>query len=116
LVDTLILGTCPEEGVLMGRPSKYSREFREQAVALVRAGGGSVAPVARELMINDTMLGSWVKADDAERGVPDGTGLLPLTAAERAELTRLRRDNARLTVEREILKKAAAFFATESTR
>jgi transposase len=100
----------------MGRPSKYTIEFREQAVALVRAGGGSVAPVARELKINDTTLGSWVKADDAERGVPDGTGLLPLTAAERAELSRLRRENSTLKVEREILKKAAAFFATESTR
>ena len=48
--------------------------------------------------------------------MPDETGLLPLTAAERAELTRLRRENAKLKSEREILKKAAAFFATESTR
>ena len=48
--------------------------------------------------------------------MPDKTGLLPLTAAERAELTKLRRENATLKVEREILKKAAAFFVTESTR
>jgi transposase-like protein len=68
------------------------------------------------LSINDTTLGNWVKADEAERGVPDGSGLLPLTAAERAELTKLRRENAKLKVEREILKKAAAFFAKESTR
>jgi transposase len=115
-VDTLILGTSPEEGVLMGRPSKYSPEFREQAVELVRATGKPVAQVARDLQINDTTLGNWVKADDAERGVPDATGQLPLTAAERAELTKLRRENSKLKVEREILKKAAAFFATESTR
>jgi len=48
--------------------------------------------------------------------VPDKSGLLPLTATERAELTQLRRDNTKLKVEREILKKAAAFFVTESSR
>ncbi len=100
----------------MGRPSKYSPEFREQAVELVRATGTPIAQVARDLSINDTTLGNWVKADNAERGVPDGSGLLPLTAAERAELTKLRRENAKLRVEREILKNAAAFFVTESTR
>ena len=66
-----------------------------------------MAAVARDLSINDTTLGNWVKADAAERGVPDESGLLPLTAAERAELTRLRRENAKLRSEREILKKAA---------
>jgi transposase len=115
-VDTLILGTTPEEGVLMGRPSKYSPEFREQAVELVRATGKTVAEIARDLQINDTTLGNWCRADRTERGEPDTSGLLPLTAAERAELTRLRRENAKLKTEREILKKAAAFFATESTR
>ncbi len=55
----------------MGRPSKYSPEFREQAVELVRATGKTVAEVARDLQINDTTLGNWVKADRAERG---GTG------------------------------------------
>ena len=110
------MGVAPKEGVLMGRPSKYSSEFREQAVELVRATGRTVAEVARDLSINDTTLGNWAKADNAERGVPDSSGLLPLTAAERAELTKLRRENAKLKVEREILKKAAAFFVTESTR
>src|SRR3954471_13964742 len=88
----------------MGRPSKFSPEFREQAVELVRVTGKTVAEVARDLQINDTMLGNWVKADRAERGEPDSSGLLPLTAAERAELTRLRRENAKLKTEREILK------------
>ena len=95
----------------MGRQSKYSPEFREQAVELVRATGKSYAEVARDLSINDTTLSNWVKADNAERGVPDSSGLLPLTAAERAELTKLRRENAKLKVEREILKRAAAFNA-----
>ena len=115
-MDTLSLGLQPEEGVLMGRPSKFSREIREQAVELVKATGKTVAEVARDLQINDTTLGNWVKADRAERGEPDSSGLLPLTAEERAELTRLRRENAKLKSERGILKKAAAFFATESTR
>ena len=115
-MDTLSLGISPEEGVLMGRPSKFSAEFREQAVELVRATGKTVAEVARDLQINDTTLGNWVKADRAERGEPDSSGLLPLTGEERAELTRLRRENAKLKTEREILKKAAAFFVTESTR
>ena len=95
------MGVAPEEGVLMGRPSKYPAEFREQAVELVKASGKTVAEVARDLSINDTTLGNWVKADRAERGVPDETGLLPLTAAERAELTRLRRENAKLKTERD---------------
>ena len=49
--------------------------------------GKTVAAVARDLQIDDTTLGNWVKADEAERGVPDATGLLPLTAADRAEPT-----------------------------
>src|SRR3954467_15594167 len=100
----------------MGRPSKYPPEFREQAVELVKASEKTVAEVARDLGINDTTLGNWVRADQAEHGVPDATGLLPLTAAERAELTRLRREVSKLKMEREILKKAAAFFVTESAR
>jgi len=116
-VDILILGVAPEEGVSMGRPSKYPAEFREQAVELVKASPAkTVAEVARDLGITDTTLGNWVKAERAERGVPDETGLLPLTACERAELTRLRRENSTLKTEREILKEAAAFFAKESTR
>ena len=104
-----MLGVAPMEGAPDGRPSKYPPEFREQAVELVRASDTTVAAVARDLGINDTTLGNWVKADQAERGVPDAAGLLPLTAAERAELTTLRREVAKHRVEREILKEAAAF-------
>jgi transposase len=93
-VDTFMLGVAPEDGILMVRPSKYPPEFRELAVELVRAGDKTVASVARDMGINDTTLGNWAKADQAERGVPDANGLLPLTAAQRAELTKLRRDNA----------------------
>ncbi len=99
-MDTLSLGFQPEEGVLMGRPSKYFPEFREQAVELVKATGKTVAEVVRDLQINDTTLGNWVKADRAERGEPNSSGLLPLTAEERAELAWLRRENAKLKSER----------------
>lgn len=58
-MDTLSLGRSPEEGVLMGRPSAFSPEFREQAVELVKATGKTVAEVARDLQINDTTLGNW---------------------------------------------------------
>src|SRR4051812_46803549 len=100
----------------MGRPSKYTAEFRRQAVELVDSSDKTIAAVARDLGINDTTLGAWVKADRAERGEPDASGNVPLTADERAELSRLRRENAVLKQEREILKKAAAFFVKESTR
>lgn len=95
----------------MGRLSKYPVEFREQAVELVKASDKPLAHVARDLGINDMTLGNWVKADAAKRGVPDSTGQVPLTAQERTELVRLRRENVTLRTEREILKKAAAFNA-----
>ncbi len=68
------MGFKPEEGVLVGRPSKYLPAFREQAVELVRATGKTVAEVARDLQINDTTLGNWVRADHAEWGEPDSSG------------------------------------------
>lgn len=95
----------------MGRPSKYPEEFRKAAVELVRTSGRPLADVARELGINDTTLGNWVAADRKRRGdIPD------LSESERAELVRLRRETAQLRMEKEILKKAAAFFVTESTK
>ncbi len=100
----------------MGRPSKYPAEFRQQAVELVETSVKTVAEVARDLGINDTTLGNWVRAARAERGEPDASGTVPLNTEERAELARLRREVNTLRQEREILKKAAAFFVKESTR
>ena len=107
----------------MGRPSKYPQEFREEAVALVPPVGGRWPRWPGTWWsagLNDTALGNWVKAERAERaarrGEPDASGQVPLSAEERAELVRLRRENAKLRVEKEILKKAAAFFVQESTR
>jgi transposase len=97
----------------VGRPAKYPEEFRESAVAMVRETGKSIAEVARDLGINDGTLGNWVNQDRRRRGEqrPD-----QVSESERAELVRLRRENATLRMEKEILKKAAAFFVTESTK
>ena len=95
----------------MGRRKlPYLPEFREEAVRLVRDGGKSIGQVAKDLGIADQSLRNWVKQSDLDTGRrPDG-----LTTEERAELRRLRRENRVLREEREILKKAAAFFAQET--
>jgi transposase len=97
----------------MGRPTKYPVEFRESAVAMVRETGKPVAAVARDLGVSETTLGNWVLADRRARGEQRED---QVDESERAELVRLRRENVQLRMEREILKKAAAFFVTESTR
>ena len=89
----------------------FSEQFKADAVRLVKAGDRTVGQVAKELDLTETALREWVKRDavDAGKGPPDA-----LTTVEREELMRLRRDNKRLLMERDILKKAAAFFAKES--
>jgi transposase len=80
---------------------------------MVRETGKPIAAVARDLGVSETTLGNWVAADRRARGEqrPD-----QVNESELAELARLRRENAQLRMEKEILKKAAAFFVTESTR
>jgi len=91
----------------------YPLEFRRDAVALVRTSGKPVRQAARELGISSETLRNWVKQDriDQGQGAPG-----ELTSTERDELRRLRREVTELRLEREILKKAAAFFAKETTR
>jgi transposase len=98
---------------LLGRPSKYSAEFKRDAVALVRTTGKPVNQVARELGISHETLRNWVKQDRVDRGHGDPG---ELTTAERDELRSLRRRVAELEVEKEILRKAAAYFAKEMGR
>jgi transposase len=97
----------------VGRPAKYPAEFREAAVEMVRTSGKAIAEVARDLGVNEGTLGNWVAVDRRRRGDQPPE---KVSETERAELVRLRRENAQLRMEREILKKAAAFFVTESTR
>ena len=90
------------------RPRRqFDDEFKEQAVRLVLDEGKSVAAVARDLDLTETALREWVKRAQADRT----NGRTGLTTAEREELARLRKENRILQEEREILKKAAAFFA-----
>ena len=83
---------------------QFTAEFKADAVKLVRTGGQSIAQVARNLDLTETALRGWIRQAEIEAG----------TQAEREELVRLRRDNKRLQMERDILKKATAFFARES--
>jgi transposase len=86
----------------------YSLEFRLEAVRLLRSSDRSVPQLARELGVSPQSLRNWSVQLDVDEGRADG-----LSSSEREELRRLRRENRILTDEREILKKAAAFFAKE---
>lgn len=87
----------------------YPKEFREKMVELVRAGH-TPYELAKRFEPSDVTIRSWVKQADLDEGRrEDG-----LTSAEREELNRLRRENKRLQLEREILAKAAAWFARET--
>ena len=93
---------------------EYPPEFRAEAVRLVRDGGRTIGAAAKDLGVSTESLRHWVKQDGLDSGQrKDG-----LTSEERKELVRLRRENRDLREDREILKKAAAFFAkeTRSTR
>lgn len=85
---------------------KFTREFKVSAVKLVSEQGYTVAEAAKSLGVDATSLRGWLKKFASEPGAaPSGE------AALQAELRRLREENKRLTMEREILKKATAFFA-----
>jgi len=94
----------------MGRPAKYPEEFRREAVALFRQSDRSRAEVAKSLGISDGSLAAWVKATERDE-VPGA-----LDPDERAELERLRKENRDLRMDREILRKAAAYFARETNK
>jgi transposase len=87
----------------------YPPEFRAEAIELVRLSGKPVAQLARDLGVSDMTLRHWVKQADIDQGKREG-----LTSDEREELRRLRKENRTLQMEKEILKKAAVFFAKET--
>ena len=95
----------------MGRRSKYPEESRQRAAQLVLDSRRSIRE-AGELGINHETLRNWVAAERRQRA----DGPAALSADERMELARLRRKVAELELEREILKKAAVFFARETGR
>jgi len=89
----------------------FSEEFRAGAVRLVLDEGKSAGAVARDLDLTESALRNWVAQARADRTKGKSGGL---TTVEREELARLRRENRQLKLERDILKKAAAFFAKEN--
>ena len=93
-------------------PRPYPKEFREGALQLVREGERPVAQIAHELGIAESCVRRWIKQAELDSGKRDDG----LTTGDREELRRLRRENTRLKQEKEILRKAAAFFAREEIR
>lgn len=90
---------------------KFTKEFKAEAVRLCRLGDRSIGQIAKDLELTETALRAWYKQAAVDE-VQSATGAL--TTPEREELARLRREVKRLEMEREVLKKATAFFAKES--
>ena len=89
---------------------KFDQDFREGAVRLVRETGKPIAQVARELGVNEGTLGNWVNDDRRRREAGGGE----LSADERAELVRLRRENAELAMRCDVLKRSLVLWVTDS--
>ena len=90
----------------------FTPEYKAEVVRLARTSGKTAGRIARELDLTETAVRDWIRQADIDAGnAPNGE----LTTAEREELVRLRRENKVLQMEREILRKATAFFAKETT-
>jgi transposase len=89
----------------------YPPEFRAEAVRLVKTSGEPIRQISKDLGVSDQTLRNWVAQDDVDAGRKSG-----LTSDERARMRELERENRKLREEREILRKAAAFFAGEAER
>lgn len=94
----------------MGKYRKYDRDFRQGAVRLVFETGKPIAQVARELGVNAGTLGNWVAKERRERGEDTAA----LSEPERAELTRLRKENAELRMQRDVLKRSVALWVDDA--
>jgi transposase len=94
----------------MSSRRKFTPEYRAEAVALVIDSGRRVSDVAKSLGIHETTLANWVNKAKERGDVPDK----PLSTADRAELERLRKENAQLHMDNAFLKKAAAWFASQN--
>src|SRR5215217_6293979 len=88
----------------------FTKEFKRDAVELVRTSGRPIATVARELGIYDSTLNSWVRQDRIDRGEQEG-----LTTEGRARLRQLEAENTRLRMERDLLKRTVAFWFKETS-
>jgi transposase len=89
---------------------QFTQEFKRDAVELVGTSGRPIAQIARELGIDDSTLGNWIRQDRIDRGEQEG-----LTSGERARLRELERETARLWMERDLLKRTVAFWVKETS-
>ena len=95
----------------------YTAEFRQQAVEMITRDGLSIAEAARRFAISPKTLLNWMRRAQGGDSPPTGAAApRHVVTPEEAELSRLRRENAELRMERDILKKASAYFAQESLR
>lgn len=90
-------------------PKPHPPEFRQRAIELARERTKPIGQIAKDIGIAESCLRNWLRQDDIDRGRKEG-----LTSDERTELVKLRRENRVLKMEKEILSKAAAFFAIET--
>ena len=89
---------------------QFTAEFKRDAVDLVRSSDRPIAEIARELGIYDSTLGNWVRQDRIDHGQQDG-----LSSDEQARLRALERENAKLRMERDLLKRTVAFWVKEQS-
>src|ERR671930_2417220 len=89
---------------------EFTTEFKRDAVELVRTSGRPIAHIARDLGIYDSTLGNWVRQDAIDRGEREG-----MTSEERERMRQLEAENARLRMERELLKRTVAFWVSETS-
>ncbi len=111
MVDTLRLGTIESQKGVHYMPRTrppYPPEFRAEAVKLARSSEKPISQLARDLGVCAETLRNWLKQQQIDTGKRDG-----IATDEREELRRLRRENKILREEREVLRKATAFFAAE---
>jgi transposase len=101
----------PEASMAKRKRRQFTEEFKQEAVRLCRQNDRSIGQVAQELDLTDSALRNWVKQYEVDHGA---NATEALTTDEKDELRKLRRENRVLREEREILKKAAAFFAKEN--
>ena len=93
----------------------FTAEYKAEVVRLVAAGDRTAGQVARDLELTETSVRAWVRQSEIDSGKGKGVAAGALTTAEREELAALKREVKTLRLERDILKKATAFFAKEST-
>ena len=99
-----------EEAAVAETRRKFDEDFRQGAVRIVRETGKPIAQVARDLGINEGTLGNWCALERRRHGDPGGA----LSEDERAELLRLRRENAELAMQRDVLKRSVALWVQEA--